>query len=494
MSVKSFAEAVKEGITRYTRGFGIEQAEAEETEFASKVEAAAANAAALAAAPAGSPFLFGVNGAFNNHATWTPQNVLGDRGLNTEIVWENTAEAFENVSTKITEIGTSIAAGLTPVCLLNTSDTLFLGKINATNFGKAAAKVIQETIASYPTATLWEIINEPYAKAGAAKLGSNAADYAALCKAVYTEVEKLVSEGKIPAMPTLLVMVTGPYTKTSSSEVKEEESYPEKPSGKKGWIPDFFTAWAAGKTKINGYSTHPYPYENHQFAVVGHQEKGVFAGAAQHAILVAQGAVAANRLYYTEYGCTREELPGGTEAIKEEEQAAVYETQLRALWQQYGEGWLKGALAFNNNSTGFGIYGKPAATALTGFASTHTKSLSNTGVAGWPSPGVFVGPVEQTGLTTFGEEHECSSEHGTLVQVICKVAGTGTGFLEAFVKNPTGEPAIQVGEFVRENKAGDVGQINITLSFFVPPGWTWKVTKGSEATESTIKKVLYQAF
>jgi hypothetical protein len=34
MSVKSFAEAVKEGVTRYTRGFGIEQAEAEEAEFA----------------------------------------------------------------------------------------------------------------------------------------------------------------------------------------------------------------------------------------------------------------------------------------------------------------------------------------------------------------------------------------------------------------------------------------------------------------------------
>jgi hypothetical protein len=34
MSVKSFAEAVKEGVTRYTRGFGVEQAEAEEAEFA----------------------------------------------------------------------------------------------------------------------------------------------------------------------------------------------------------------------------------------------------------------------------------------------------------------------------------------------------------------------------------------------------------------------------------------------------------------------------
>jgi hypothetical protein len=34
MSVKSFAEAVKEGITRYTRAFGIEQAEEEEAQFA----------------------------------------------------------------------------------------------------------------------------------------------------------------------------------------------------------------------------------------------------------------------------------------------------------------------------------------------------------------------------------------------------------------------------------------------------------------------------
>jgi hypothetical protein len=36
MSVKSFAEAVTENVTRYTRRFGIEQAEAEETEFALK--------------------------------------------------------------------------------------------------------------------------------------------------------------------------------------------------------------------------------------------------------------------------------------------------------------------------------------------------------------------------------------------------------------------------------------------------------------------------
>ena len=35
MSAKSFAEAVKDGITRYTRAFGIEQAEAEEKQFAS---------------------------------------------------------------------------------------------------------------------------------------------------------------------------------------------------------------------------------------------------------------------------------------------------------------------------------------------------------------------------------------------------------------------------------------------------------------------------
>ena len=41
MSVKTFAEAVKEHITRYTRAFGIEQAEAEEAEFASKTELAA---------------------------------------------------------------------------------------------------------------------------------------------------------------------------------------------------------------------------------------------------------------------------------------------------------------------------------------------------------------------------------------------------------------------------------------------------------------------
>lgn len=33
MSVKTFAEAVKEGITKYTRAFGIEQAEAQEAEF-----------------------------------------------------------------------------------------------------------------------------------------------------------------------------------------------------------------------------------------------------------------------------------------------------------------------------------------------------------------------------------------------------------------------------------------------------------------------------
>lgn len=46
MSVKTFAEAVKEGVTRYTRTFGIEQAEAEETEFATKAEIEAVKALA----------------------------------------------------------------------------------------------------------------------------------------------------------------------------------------------------------------------------------------------------------------------------------------------------------------------------------------------------------------------------------------------------------------------------------------------------------------
>jgi hypothetical protein len=38
MSVKSFAEAVVEGVTKYTRSFGIEQAEAEEAEFLAKAQ------------------------------------------------------------------------------------------------------------------------------------------------------------------------------------------------------------------------------------------------------------------------------------------------------------------------------------------------------------------------------------------------------------------------------------------------------------------------
>jgi hypothetical protein len=38
MSVKTFAEAVKEGFTKYTRGFGIAEAEEEEAEFAQKHE------------------------------------------------------------------------------------------------------------------------------------------------------------------------------------------------------------------------------------------------------------------------------------------------------------------------------------------------------------------------------------------------------------------------------------------------------------------------
>lgn len=46
MSVKTFAEAVVEGVTRYTRSFGIEQAEAEESEFATKTEAGSAQTTA----------------------------------------------------------------------------------------------------------------------------------------------------------------------------------------------------------------------------------------------------------------------------------------------------------------------------------------------------------------------------------------------------------------------------------------------------------------
>lgn len=66
MSVKSFAEAVKEGVTRYTRGFGIEQAEAEEVEFATKTELAVVSEAAV------NPVTYGakVDGSTDDSAAW----------------------------------------------------------------------------------------------------------------------------------------------------------------------------------------------------------------------------------------------------------------------------------------------------------------------------------------------------------------------------------------------------------------------------------------
>ncbi len=441
-------------------------------------------AAASAAANSGAPFLFGVNGAFNDYAYWTGNNVLGDRGGSIVAVWNNSTEKMEgegkgSIAAFITAVGERLTAGLTPVIQIDAE--VYLGKINAKNFGKAAAKLIEETMAAHPTATLWEIINEPYYPPNGPK-GSNASTYAEICKEVYKYVEEAVTAKTIAVMPSLSVFTWGSYTKKTSETVEGAVSSPSKGEG---WIVDFFTAWAEGKKKINAYSFHGYGSNSSQ-NVYGGQDFGFAAAASAHAILVSQGALAANNMYVTECGYNRETLPGGTEAIREEEQAEKTQQILEKAWEYYGEGWLKGVLIYNNNSAGWGIYGKPAATTMVAYASARTTSISNAALAGWPPAGVANGPRTVAG--EINKEVVASTARPVLVSVQVKLEGGKLAYAQAYIKNGAGsEGEKEVG--LAEQQATNLGYVIQTLTFLVPPDWKWKVSGEHFTIED---EVLYQ--
>jgi hypothetical protein len=464
---------------------GVQEAKtaAEEALAKSGLSKAEVEAIVSSGAPSGAPFLFGVNGAFNDHAYWTGKNVVGDRGGSIVAVWNNTTEKMEgegksSVASFITAVGERLTAGLTPVIQIDAE--VYLGKINAKNFGKAAAKLIEETMAAHPTATLWEIINEPYYSPNGPK-GSNAKEYAEICKEVYAYVEAAVTAKTIAVMPSLSVFTWGSYTKKTSENVEGSVSSPSKGEG---WIVDFFAAWPEGKKKVNTYSFHGYGSNTSQ-NVYGGQDFGFAAAASAHAILVSQGAVAANNMYVTECGYNRETLSGGTEAIKEEEQAEKTKQILEKAWEYYGEGWLKGVLIYNNSSTGWGIYGKPAGTTLTAYAVARRTSISNVAIAGWPPAGVANGPRTVAGEVN--KEVVASTEYPVLVSVQVKLEGGKLAYAQAYIKNIEGAAEIEVG--LAEQQSTNAGYVIQTLTFLVPPGWKWKVSGEHFTIED---EVLYQ--
>lgn len=424
----------------------------------------------------GSPFLFGVNGAYEDHVYWTENNVKADRGGGKLVlVWNNSTEKFApeagTMSELIAAIGERLTAGITPIVQFDIEDTLYLGKVNAKNFGKAGAVALAEIMAVHSTGVEYELVNEPYLRG---PKGSNASTYAELCREFYKYCEEDVTAKTIPSLPTLRVFGWGRYTKKTAEETAGEESKPEYGHG---WIADFFATWPEGKTKINGYTCHAYGYvagTNPGLLVYEGRDSGFAMVGSVHAKLVEQGASAANNILVSECGFNRTELAGATEAIKEAEQATLTQQILERAWEYYAEGWLRGILLYNNSSTGWGIYGKPAGAVLAAFAAAHKTSISGLDIGGWPPAGLLGGPVYPSGITTTSEQI-ADATRVTEVKVQVKLAAGKTAWAQIVIANPA-EAAdwIEDGNIV-EQSSENKGYIVQTLVARVPPNWKWKL-------------------
>ncbi len=131
--------------------------------------------------------LFGIdsNNINHGHTAWTSHRVCLGRGIDVDYK-ESTPAAVSAA------VGEALAAGITPLVIINTNDEIVLSEISESvesPYAPNAVAIIKKVIEQHPAVRTFEIINEPFSKGPHRK--SNASDYATILLTTY---EKLTAE------------------------------------------------------------------------------------------------------------------------------------------------------------------------------------------------------------------------------------------------------------------------------------------------------------
>lgn len=240
------------------------------------------------------------------------------------IVWDRVAiEAGKTSGTEWNEVKASVEAGMAVMVLIQSAGEKYPeSTAEIETYAKELVKTVKAIREAYPVAELYfEIINEPYfatAEQEPAKYATILVEVFARCEAASIPLSVLVAAGR-----------------------------------GKGWITGLYTAQSSLKTKIEGWSLHPYGAAN---GAEGWNSLGVQSVMA----LRAEMASGQNNIFITEIGWWVEGVNGATtveppkaESIK---QAAEFlETAVKHAWRYHSSGWLKAYIIYGRGQTGFGL-------------------------------------------------------------------------------------------------------------------------------------------
>lgn len=299
----------------------------------------------------------------NGHAPiWTAGKIKGDRGEFIEYSY-NEAELIAHVE----GVKASYTAGCVPVTLVEVSKS-YLANIVPATYAAKFREVVEAVRSKNPGKPyyVFEIINEPY---NCGEKGSNASDYALICKAVYEAVEG----AGIPMWPTaggvmLLCAAHLTYQKKTSEKVAGEFS--DYTTGH-GWMKDFLEAWPASKEKVNGWTSHPYGEP--KVAASAEGNNNIRSAKLQHeqAVALGFGATGTNNWWITEVGYGLPPVAGFGAVATEALQASKLGEALEEMLTFRTEGWLKAIIVFADQGAEWGLFGKTGQGVLTAFGVAH---------------------------------------------------------------------------------------------------------------------------
>lgn len=308
--------------------------------------------------------IFGVqsNSANGHSATWTAARVRGDRGGNIEYNY-NDAELIAHLA----GVKASYEQGCLPITLIEVGQ-MYLANIVPLTYAAKFLEAVVAVRAANPGKPyyVFEIINEPF---NCGSNGSNASDYAAICKATYEALET----AKVPLWPAaggVMLLVAAHMTYQKKISEKVGGAFSDWTTGG-GWLKDFIEAWPAAKEKVNGWTSHPYGEPNVEASHEGNNE--IASAFLQHeqAVLLGYGPTGTNNWWITEFGFGVPPVSGHGAVATEALQASKLKESLEQMLPWHAAGWLTAVNVFADGITEWGIWGKTAQGVLTAFASAH---------------------------------------------------------------------------------------------------------------------------
>jgi hypothetical protein len=301
---------------------------------------------------------FGIDGNQDNghSAEWIKSKIFGGShgSLETEYDASSPVEVSEAVGDAL-ELGIS-----PPIVTIDTHNATRLSLVTPATYAEKAVAMIKQIVSEHPTATTYELINEPWYKGAQ---GSNASDYAAIVQATY---EKVAAEGLTGL--TLLVGAHGDYEEVNAEGSTEEGKRPwSQTYGGRGWTADVLTSHPELKTLVNGWYSHPYgrPKENWQ------QSGGMYAVQSDRLMVIRHGGSGYNNWWVTEVGFNLgHEGPAGVATEAEQSEKLKEDLETSVEWSK--EGWFTGILPYaDGGSEGYNIWKTPAGKMYMSFAALH---------------------------------------------------------------------------------------------------------------------------